>query len=84
MLDFYDLNSNNEIVKKCLDAPVVGSSYGVDNNKVTKPNWTPDFDKSKFKFTGKWSRWNKIQRVVFKKIAGKQLVYLGYESDLKW
>lgn len=84
LLDFYDLNSSKDIVEKCLAAPVVGSSFGVNNHKVKKPNWEPNYDKSKFKFTGKWSRWNKIQKDIFKKIAGKQLVDLGYENDLKW
>jgi len=84
LLRFYELNSDKENVEKCMGAPVVGSSFGIDNNKIAKPNWKPDYDKSKFSFTGKWGHWNNLQKKTFKKIAGQQLIDLGYEKDFNW
>ena len=84
LLDFYELNSSPENVEKCLGAPVMGSSYGVKNKEITKPNWKPDYDKSKFSFSGKWGHWKGRKKTIFKKIAGKELIDLGYEENYNW
>jgi len=84
LLRFYELDHNKVNVEKCMGAPVMGSSFGIENEIATKPNWTPDFDKAKFNFTGKWGHWNKLQKETFKKIAGQQLIDLDYEKDLNW
>ncbi|SHI37470.1 Sulfotransferase domain-containing protein [Mesonia phycicola] len=84
LLNFYEIDDSDYNVRKCLKAPVVGSSYGVDNNKVAKPNWKPDFDKSKFTFTRKWGNWKFRQKIIFKNIAGDELIKLGYEQDNNW
>lgn len=84
LLSYYDLEVNDTILENCLKAPVVGSSFGVSSQKMIKPNWTPDSDKSKFKFSNKWKKWNLIKKMVFKAIAGKELITLGFEKDSKW
>jgi len=84
LLRFYELDHGKENVEKCMGAPVMGSSFGVEGKKITKPNWKPDYDKSKFNFTGKWGHWNSLQKSTFKRIAGQQLIDLGYEKDLDW
>lgn len=84
LLEFYKLDHTSENVEKCLGAPVMGSSYGVENKQVTKPNWQPDYDKSKFSFTGKWGHWKSRKKSIFKKIAGSELIDLGYEENNKW
>jgi hypothetical protein len=84
LLKFYDLATNDTIVKTCLNAPVVGSSFGIDTNEVTKPNWTPESDKSKFKFSGKWTHWSFFKKAIFKIIAGQALIKLNYEKSTHW
>lgn len=84
LLSHYNLEVNDAILENCLKAPVVGSSFGVSSKHMVKPNWTPDSDKSKFKFSDKWKKWNLIKKMVFKAIAGKELITLGFEKDSKW
>ncbi|GGH45944.1 hypothetical protein GCM10011364_19750 [Mangrovimonas yunxiaonensis] len=84
MLRFYGLKINENILERCLKAPVVGSSVGVNSNGIRKPNWKPDQEKSKFVFSNKWVFWGMGKRMVFKMLAGKELKELGYETDNKW
>lgn len=79
LLKFCELNVSSEIVEKCLNAPVVGSSFGVSENKMSKPNWKPIYDKSKFKFTNKWEKWGRIKKATFNLLARKELNDLGYK-----
>lgn len=84
LLDFYELKNTPDIVNNCLKAPVVGSSFGVQTKTLQKPNWIPDPDKSKYRFTNKWKHWNKLKKGVFKKVGGATLQRLGYETSNKW
>jgi len=84
LLSFYKLNSNPSILKKCINAPVVGSSFGIHKKGIVKPNWKPDADKGKYVFTGKWHKWNFLKKEIFKKRAGNELIALGYEKDNNW
>jgi len=82
LLDHFQLDSSPEIISKCLNAPVVGSSFGI--NEKSKPNWSPDYDKSKYKFTNKWEHWGFMKKHVFKSIAGQTLIDLSYENNSNW
>ncbi|WP_313113719.1 sulfotransferase family protein [Aequorivita sediminis] len=84
LLKFYELRTDSEIVKKCLSAPIVGSSFGVSDNGMVKPNWEPIDNKENFKFTGKWNKWNIFQKTFFKKIANKELMQLNYVKNHNW
>lgn len=84
LLNFYKLNSDPSIVNKCINAPVVGSSFGIHTKNMVKPNWKPDADKGKYVFTGKWHQWNFFKKRIFKKKAGNELIALGYEIDNNW
>lgn len=84
LLAYYDLKTNPIILQDCLNAPVVGSSFGYNNEGITKPNWNPDFDKSKFIFVNKWKKWGRLKKFVFKQISGKTLIALDYEKDNNW
>jgi hypothetical protein len=83
LLKYYDLKYDNETVENCLNAPVVGSSFGLVSKKA-KPKWKPDYNKSRYVFTQKWLHWSSIKKQVFKIIAGKALIQLGYEKTLDW
>ncbi|WP_299276302.1 sulfotransferase [uncultured Psychroserpens sp.] len=84
LLEHYKLEVDDGILDRCLNAPVVGSSFGIASNAMVKPNWKPDTDKSKFKFSNKWNHWKFIKKTVFKSIAGQQLINLGYEENKSW
>lgn len=84
LFKFCELDTEDEIIERSLKAPVVGSSWGVQTKSMAKPNWTPDKDKKKYKFSKKWDKWGVLKRTTFKIIAGKRLVKLGFEADLNW
>jgi hypothetical protein len=84
LLKHYELRVDDEILDKCLNAPVVGSSFGVASDGKVKPNWKPDFDKSKYRFTNKWEKWSPVKKMVFKWYAGKELINLGFEKNNRW
>lgn len=78
LLGFYKLSVSQEILEKCINAPVVGSSWGVKEKDQAKPNWTPDFDKKRYQFTNKWQKWGPVKRGVFDFLAKKEMAALGY------
>jgi len=84
MLNHFHLESSPEIILKCINAPVVGSSFGVKTKNLSKPNWFPDYDKSKYNFTNKWQHWGFFKKTIFKRIAGKALIDLTYEKNSSW
>ncbi|MBT8287835.1 MAG: sulfotransferase [Bacteroidia bacterium] len=84
LLDYFNLQTSPEIVKKCLDAPIVGSSFGGGEKGKFKSKWESDHRKEKYQFTNKWNGWGLLKKVVFKRIAGKSLIDLEYESDGNW
>ena len=86
LLKFYDLSFDDTTLENCMSAPVVGSSSfrGQKKEKNKKPNWTPDYDKSKYNFTNKWNKWGPVKKFVFKILAGKTLITLGYEDNGTW
>jgi len=84
LLKHYDLKIDKDIISNCLNAPVVGSSFGVDTKSLSKPNWKPDTNKLKYTFTNKWKHWRAIKKIVFKHFAGKALIKLDYEKDNNW
>lgn len=84
LLDHYQLNGDPDIIQKCLNAPVVGSSFGINSRKQSKPNWSPDYNNSSYNFTAKWKHWGFIKKRVFKFIAGQALIDLSYEKNSDW
>jgi hypothetical protein len=84
LLQYYNLKINETIVNKCVNAPVVGSSFGIKSGGMIKPNWKPDSNKSKYIFTNKWKHWGLLKKLVFNYFAGNELIKLGYEKDNNW
>lgn len=84
LFKFLELEVSPSILKTCRNAPVVGSSFGDSDGKVSRPNWRPEHDKSKFVFTSRWKQWGWFKKKIFKEIAGEQLINLGYEKNNKW
>ena len=84
LLEHYQLKVTESILEDCLNAPVIGSSFGFNTQGTIKPNWIPVTDKTAFQFSNKWKHWSVIKKLVFKFLAGNELVKLGYEKDSKW
>ena len=74
------------ILDAVANTEVVGSSFygkgGVED--ATKPNWKATAKTSAFQPVGRWSGWSALQKNVFKRIAGQQLIHMGYDQDLNW
>jgi hypothetical protein len=74
------------ILDAVANADVVGSSFysSARREDAHKPNWKPTPRTEAFQPVGRWKRWSTLQKSLFKRIAGKQLISTGYESDLSW
>lgn len=63
--------------------PVFGSTdYGIISNEEFKWNILPKTEK--FKPLGRWHSWQHSTCTLFKKLAGNELISLGYEQDNLW
>jgi len=61
--------------------PVRGSSTMPGSQGVS---WAPSEKGSAFNPVGRWRRWSKYRKSMFKCIAGRQLIDLGYVEDMNW
>jgi hypothetical protein len=68
------------------NAEVVGSSFFASSGReeAKKPNWKATPKTDAFKPLGRWNQWSALQKSMFKRIAGEQLISMGYEKDLNW
>ncbi len=61
--------------------PVHGSSTTKEGGKVT---WAPVARRAGFNPIGRWQQWSPLRKALFKRIAGHQLIALGYAQDMHW
>jgi hypothetical protein len=83
---FMDLPVTDEVLRDVEKAEVVGSSfYGPSQQEdAEKPNWSPTPRTEAFRPVNRWREWNLFERIVFDRLAGDELVELGYEPDHRW
>ena len=81
ILGFLDKNPDLYPWDKLDEAPVLGSSAFKKDGNV---HWEPVKKTKDFKPVDKWRDWPEARQQMFKKIAGTQLVDLGFENDLNW
>jgi hypothetical protein len=86
LLEFMGVEISEPILTAMENADVVGSSfYGEDQKEsARKPNWRPTARTDAFRPVGRWSHWGAVEKQLFKQMAGKELIELGYEKDLNW
>jgi hypothetical protein len=86
IFSFMGVPYNQGILDAVANAEVVGSSFysSARREDAHKPNWKPTPRTDAFQPVGRWKQWSALQKSLFKRIAGKQLVSAGYESDLSW
>jgi protein-tyrosine sulfotransferase len=63
------------------DIRVIGSSKLESEDKVTWQHLPKPKD---FKPTEYWEKWSAVKKLIFKTIAGKSLIELGYCEDMNW
>ena len=86
LFKFMDLPNDSSPTISLKDIPVIGSSfYSADKvENATKPNWQATQKTSDFQPIGRWKGWGRVRKNLFKMIAGKELISLGYERDMTW
>ena len=86
MFSFMEVPFDDRILEAVENAEVVGSSfYGSSGQEdARKPNWTATPKTEAFQPTGRWKKWSAAEKSLFKRIAGPQLVRMGYEENMTW
>lgn len=74
----FDLDPAAYPFDKVHSLPVIGSSTTRKQGKT----WIRRSDS--FNPIGRWEQWNVWQKLIFKRIAGRELIDLGYAEDLAW
>ena len=83
---FMEVPCDGAILDAVENAEVMGSSfYGKSGQEdAKKPNWVATPKTEAFQPLGRWKSWSARQRNLFKRIAGRELIRMGYEKSLDW
>jgi Sulfotransferase family len=83
---FMEVPWDDRILEAVENADVVGSSFysASGQEDARKPNWKATPKTEAFQPTGRWKRWGAAEKALFKRIAGPQLIRMGYEENLSW
>ena len=86
MFTFMQVPFDDAILRAVENADVVGSSFysSAQREDAQKPNWTATPKTEAFRPIGRWKGWSSRQKRWFKRVAGSQLISMGYEKDLSW
>jgi protein-tyrosine sulfotransferase len=77
----FELDEKRFPYDKINEIRVIGSSKLENKGEV---RWQ-HLDRPKdFKPSGYWTKWSPLRKMLFKNIAGKSLIDLGYSQDLSW
>lgn len=82
ILKFMEIDDSRYPWEELNQLPVVGSSSL--KNKEKEVHWKPVKKSRQIKLKQKWLHWNKYKKEVFKRIAGDNLVKLGFEKNNNW
>lgn len=74
----FDLEARDYPFDRISSLPVIGSSTTRRQGK----SWIQRSDQ--FNPIGRWQEWSVWQKILFKRIAGRELVQMGYCEDLNW
>ena len=81
LFDYLGLEVNNEDMERVLNMPLRGSSQYKNDGQ---PTWEPIKQPDAFSPVGRWKNWSIKEKKNFNKIAGKQLIKMGYEETSNW
>jgi hypothetical protein len=77
-IEAFDLDPAGYPTEKIGSLPVIGSSTTRKEGKT----WMKKT--SGFNPIGRWQSWSPLRKLVFKRLAGQELIDLGYVPDSKW
>jgi Sulfotransferase family len=83
---FMEVPFEEAILNTVENADVVGSSFYSASQKedARKVNWTATPKSEAFQPVGRWRSWSPLEKRAFKRIAGRELIRMGYEKSLDW
>jgi hypothetical protein len=86
LFGFIGLDLTDSVLNEIENLEVVGSSFYSTSLRedAQKPNWTPLVKAAAFQPVGRWQKWNKLQKYLFKRLAGQALILFDYEQDYHW
>lgn len=86
LFEFLGLESTDEVLDRVEGTRVVGSSfYGVSGREdATRRAPGPVEKTAAFQPVGRWQDWGPARKRVFKRLAGRELVEMGYAEDDSW
>jgi hypothetical protein len=86
LFDFMELAVEDEVLAEVEALGVVGSSYySADQTETaSKVNWVPTPRTEAFRPVERWRSWGAAKKQMFKRIAGDELLALGYATDKDW
>ena len=67
---------------KINNTPIIGSSTETGNQNEV--HWQPVKKTKSFNPLGRWVNWNMFRKMMFKRIAGAELIQAGYVVDHRW
>jgi hypothetical protein len=82
ILELLDLDTSVYRWDKLPSLPLRGSS--VHFGDEGRLNWRLLPKPDDFRPVGRWSNWGPVQKSMFKMIAGRELIRLGYAGDRQW
>lgn len=82
LLRFLDIDGDSFDMKQIESLPLWGSS--VHHGTRDRIHWEPVEKPKEFHPIGRWKSWSYRKKVIFKIIAGRELVQLGYVSSDDW
>lgn len=82
ILEFLELKTSEYRWEELDDIPVLGSSsYKGNHDEV---HWEPLKKSESFQPVKKWTRWSSKKKSTFKRLAGENLIKLGYAENNSW
>lgn len=82
LLEFVGIGSEEFPWDRFARLPLRGSS--VHRDGAGQIHWKPIERPKDFKPVGRWNNWSRWRRWQFKRLAGRELIELGYAEDHRW
>lgn len=86
IFEFMGLPAPDDVLDRVGNTRVVGSSFyaAPGREDATRRTWTPIEKTPAFRPVGRWRHWGPARKRLFKRLAGRELVELGYAEDQGW
>jgi len=84
VLEFAQLDGGQYDWEALRTLPVYGSSSNMTFDNAQQPIWGATSRDRSFDPIARWAHWPWLRKLLFKRIAGRQLVAFGYESGFNW